>query len=350
MRIAIATDAWVPQPNGVVRVLSTLVDRLTAAGHEVLVIGPDRFRTMPLPTYSEIPLALLPRAKTGRLLEDFRPEAVHVATEGPIGQAARKWCLDGGLPFTTAYHTKFPEYVTARAPVPLDWVYAWVRRFHAPSSGVLIPSPSLYRELEARGFTNLRPWSHGVDTEVFRPDAKDTLDLPRPVFLYLGRVTVEKNLPAFLDLQLRGSKLVVGSGPAREKLMRRYPDVTFRIADGDDELRRYFNVADAFVFPSLTDTFGLVMLEAMACGIPVAAFPVTGPTDVIGSSGAGVLDADLGKAALAALEIDPAVCRDYALRFSWDRVVEQFLGYLAPINRLPLPVRDAPEPRAPAVS
>lgn len=350
MRIAIATDAWTPQPNGVVRVLSTLVGRLEAAGHEVLVISPDGFRTVPLPTYAEIPVALLPRGKTTRLLEAFRPEAVHVATEGTIGQAARKWCLARSLPFTTAYHTKFPEYVTARVPVPLDWVYGWVRKFHAPSSGVLVPSPSVHRELTARGFANLKPWSHGVDTGVFRPGARDYVELPRPVFLYLGRVTVEKNLPAFLDLDLPGSKLVVGSGPAREHLMRRYPEITFRVADGDDELRRYFNVADAFVFPSLTDTFGLVMLEALACGVPVAAFPVTGPADVIGSSGVGVLDEDLGKAALAALQIAGARCRRHALDFSWDQVVEEFLGYLAPISDPPAASRRPPKPRARAVS
>jgi glycosyltransferase involved in cell wall biosynthesis len=241
-----------------------------------------------------------------------------------------------GIPFTTAYHSKFPEFIQARTGLPLSWLYERMRRFHAPSQAVMVPSPSVRDELDARGFTRLRLWSHGVDTDVFKPGPKDYLDgrgLERPVFMYVGRVTIDKNLPDFLDLDLPGSKVVVGSGPARDALSRRYPAVPFLIADGDAELARFFNVPDVFVFPSLTDTFGLVMLEALACGVPVAAYPVTGPRDVLGESGAGRLDPDLRKAALAALDIPPETCRAHALRFSWDRVADEFLDYLAPIGR-----------------
>jgi glycosyltransferase involved in cell wall biosynthesis len=276
-------------------------------------------------------LALGAGAKIAKLLKDFAPQALHLPTEGPLGWAARSVALKMGWPFTTAYHSKFPEFIQARTGLPLSWLYAPVRCFHRPSSGVLCPSPSVHRELAQRGFTNLRAWTHGVDTDVFLPQGKDFLDLPRPIHMYVGRVTVEKNLPSFLGLDLPGSKLVVGSGPARKHLMRRFPQAHFKIACGDAELSRYFSAADVFVFPSQTDTFGLVMLEALASGVPVAAFPVTGPVDVLGQSGAGVLDNDLAQAARQALSIDPGLCRAHALSFSWDRVTEQFLQFLAPI-------------------
>jgi glycosyltransferase involved in cell wall biosynthesis len=340
VRIAIATDAWYPQPNGVVRVVGTVVDRLRRRGHELLVISPDRFLTFPCPTYAELRLALLPGRSTAAALDGFAPDAIHIATEGPIGRAARRYCIVRGIPFTTAYHSKFPEFIQARTGLPLSWLYERMRTFHAPSQAVMVPSPSVRDELGARGFARLRLWSHGVDTDVFKPGPKDYLEargLKRPVFMYVGRVTIDKNLPAFLDLDLPGSKAVVGSGPARDALIRRYPAVPFLIADGDAELARFFNVPDVFVFPSLTDTFGLVMLEALACGVPVAAYPVTGPRDVLGdvlgASKAGCLDPDLRKAALAALDIPPEACRAHALRFSWDRVVDEFLDYLAPIGR-----------------
>jgi glycosyltransferase involved in cell wall biosynthesis len=335
-RVAVATDAWHPQPNGVVRVVGTVVDRLRARSHEVQVISPDLFQTIPCPTYAELPLAVAPGRKTRRMLDDFAPDAIHIATEGPIGRAARAYCLARGLPFTTAFHTKFPEYVHARIGLPVSWLYRTIRRFHAPASAVMVPAPAVYRELEARKFANIVLWSHGVDTKVFTPGpghGQDGLTLARPVFLYVGRVTVDKNLPAFLDLDLPGTKLVVGSGPARHALMKRYPDAHFRIAEDDAELARYYNTGDVFVFPSLTDTFGLVMLEALACGVPVAAFPVTGPLDVVGTSGAGVLGDDLRAAALKALDIPPETCEAHARAFSWDRVADQFLGYLAPIGR-----------------
>jgi glycosyltransferase involved in cell wall biosynthesis len=335
LRIAIATDAWYPQPNGVVRVVGSVVERLKRRGHEILVISPDLFRTIPCPTYAEIPLAVMPGRRTARLLRDFWPDAIHIPTEGPIGRAARADCLRRGLPFTTAFHTKFPEYVSMRTGIPESWLYRAMRRFHAPSSGILVPAPAVQRELAARGFENLRLWSHGVDTEIFKPGPKnffDHLGLTRPIFAYVGRVTIDKNLPAFLDLDLPGSKLVVGSGPARQHLMRRYSKAHFHKAADDTELAACFNAADAFVFPSRTDTFGLVMLEALACGVPVAAFPVAGPLDVIGDAAAGRLNRDLRAAAIAALEIPPEICRAHALRFSWERVTDQFLSFLAPTD------------------
>lgn len=336
MRIAITTDAWYPQPNGVVRVLASTISRLRQRGHNVLVISPDLFASwIPCPTYPELPLTLWPRARVRALLDGFAADAIHIATEGPIGSAARDYCLRRGLPFTTAYHTKFPEYLAARTHLPVRWFHAAMRKFHSASSGVMVPSSAVHDELASHGYRNLRQWSHGVDADLFAPGPKDYLDaegLERPIFLYVGRVTIDKNLPAFLDLDLPGSKVVIGSGPARKSLVRRYPGTLFRIA-GEAELPGYYNAADVFVFPSRTDTFGLVMLEALACGVPVAAFPVTGPRDVLGESGAGHLDEDLSRAAFAALTIAPEVCRARALALSWDRVVDQFLDYLVPIRR-----------------
>jgi glycosyltransferase involved in cell wall biosynthesis len=335
MRIALVSDAWHPQRNGVVRVLASVLTGLEAGGHQVLAIEPGRFRTVSCPTYPEIRLSLLPSAGVRRLLSDFRPQAVHIATEGPLGWAARRWCLRHGHPFTTAYHTKFPEYLHARFRLPLSWSYALMRRFHGASAAVMCPSGSVQKELTARGFANAVAWTHGVDAALFRPRGKDYLDLPRPVFGYVGRVAAEKNLPAFLSLDLPGSKLVVGDGPARRDLMDRYPDVHWRIAEDDDQLSRYYSALDCFVFPSLTDTFGLVMLEALASGVPVAAFPVPGPMDVVGESGAGILSKDLGAAAVAALGIDPGYCRKYAESFAWERVVFTLQSQLRQIDSFP---------------
>jgi glycosyltransferase involved in cell wall biosynthesis len=336
MRIAIATDAWYPQPNGVVRVLASVIAGLRMRGHQVLVISPDLFRrSIPCPTYPELPITLWPGAHVREMLARFDADAIHIATEGPIGSAAQRYCLDRKLPFTTAYHTKFPEYLAARTRMPVRWFHAAMRKFHSTSSGVMVPATAVYNELDAYGYANLRQWSHGVDSQLFQPGTKDYLAaefLPRPIFLYVGRVTIDKNLPAFLALDLPGSKVVIGSGPERIGLMKRYPKALFRIA-GETELPRYYNAADVFVFPSRTDTFGLVMLEALACGVPVAAFPVTGPLDVIGASKAGCLNEDLRAAAISALQVSPDVCRARALELSWDRVVDQFLGYLAPIAK-----------------
>ncbi len=330
MRIAIITDAWHPQRNGVVRVLDTLADRLRRRTHHVEVFEPSAHPTIPCPSYPEIPLAVLPGRRLAQALDRYGPDAVHVATEGPLGLAARRWCLDHSVPFTSAFHTRFPHYVQARLGIPLSWSYALIRRFHAPAAHVMCPSPSVYRDLTQWGFKNAVEWSHGVDTDVFHPQDKDFLDLPRPIFMYVGRVAVEKNLPAFVSLDFPGSKVVVGDGPARAGLIERFPDTHWRIANGDRELSRYFAAADCFVFPSRTDTFGLVMLEALASGVPVAAFPVSGPLDVLDGKPVGVLSEDLKAAALDALHIPPEACRNHAMGFSWDRVADQFLSFLQP--------------------
>jgi glycosyltransferase involved in cell wall biosynthesis len=333
LRILLVTDAWAPQVNGVVVTLMNTVRWLERWGHDVQVLSPEGFRTMPMPTYPEIPLAILPGREVARRLREFQPDAVHIATEGPLGGAARAYCLKHGLAFTTAYHTCFPEYVKPRFGVPLAWTYAWLRRFHAPASAVLVATPAIRGLLEARGFRNLADWSRGVDTDLFRPADRGFSDLPRPVFLYVGRVAVEKNLPAFLGLDLPGTKVVVGDGPQRKELEKRFPEAVFAGAKIGAELASYFQHADAFVFPSRTDTFGLVMVEAMACGTPVAAFPVRGPIDVVKDPAAGVLGDDLGAAAIAALSLDRVKVRQYAERFSWESSSRQFLSSLVPARR-----------------
>lgn len=332
MRILIVTDAWTPQVNGVVRTLATVAAELTAMGHAVEVIGPDRFRTIPAPSEPDVRLALLPGRKLRRLVDEFSPDAIHIATEGPLGLAARRLCLSRGWPFTTAFHTRFPEYLKARLWVPERLTWALMRRFHAPSSAVLTAAASLREELIERGFRNVAAWTRGVDLGLFRPHERSGLNLPRPVFLYVGRVAVEKNIEAFLSLDLPGSKVVVGDGPARPGLERRFPGAHWLGAKFGEELARAYASADVFVFPSLTDTFGLVIVEALACGTPVAAFPVTGPKDVIDGAPVGVLDVDLGRAAMKALGIDRAVCRAFAERFSWRRCAEVLLERLAPIT------------------
>jgi 1,2-diacylglycerol 3-alpha-glucosyltransferase/glucuronosyltransferase len=329
MRIALATDAWSPQTNGVVRTLAITVDELERTGHAVDVVHPGLFRSLPCPTYPEIRLALFPYRQLARRLAQFRPEAVHIATEGPVGQAARRWCRRNGQRFTTSYHTQFPEYVRARAPVPLAVTYAHLRRFHGAAARTLVATPSMRRQLEGRGFRNLAMWSRGVDTALFRPRERGGLDLPRPLWLYFGRVAVEKGIEDFLELDLPGSKLVVGGGPAQAELRTRYPQAVFAGFRYGEELAELVSQADVFVFPSRTDTFGLVLLEAMACGVPVAAYPVTGPIDVVVNGVTGVLDHDLRTAALGALTLDRAACRSHALGFTWSAATQQFLAHLA---------------------
>lgn len=333
MKLLIVTDAWHPQVNGVVRTLTTTRAELERLGHKVEVIAPDRFRTIPMPTYPEIRLALAPGRRVRRMIEEAQPDAIHIATEGPLGFAARRYCLKHKLPFTTAYHTRFPEYVRDRAPVPLSLSYAFIRRFHAPAHSVMVATASIEADLERRGFTNIRRWSRGVDTDLFRPGPKDLFaHLPRPIFISVGRVAVEKNIEAFLSLDLPGSKVVVGDGPQLAELKAKHPGVTFVGAKHGEDLARHYAAADVFVFPSRTDTFGLVLLEALASGLPVAAFPVPGPLDVIGDSPAGVLSEDLRGACLQAVGIDPTVCRDHALGFSWQSCAQQFLANLRPFT------------------
>ena len=330
MRILLVTDAWAPQINGVVVTLSNTMRWLERWGHEVHVLSPEGFRTMPMPTYPEIPLAILPGRKVARRIRELEPDAIHIATEGPLGAAARAYCVKHGLNFTTAYHTCFPEYVKPRFGVPLALTYAWLRRFHARSSAVLVATPAIRALLEARGFRNIADWSRGVDTELFNPAPQRFSDLRRPVFLFVGRVAVEKNLPAFLGLDLPGTKLVVGDGPDRRMLEHRFRDAVFVGAKTGTELASYFQRADVFVFPSRTDTFGLVLVEAMACGTPVAAYPVRGPIDVVKDPAVGVLDQDLGAAAMAALQLDRDKVARYGQRFTWEHSTRQFLASLVP--------------------
>jgi glycosyltransferase involved in cell wall biosynthesis len=332
MRILVVSDAWLPQVNGVVRTLGAVKGELERLGHEVEIVGPDRFRTVALPGYPEIRVAVGAGPRLREMMAGRRPDAIHIATEGPLGFAARRHCLEQGLPFTTAYHTRFPEYVRDRLPVPLALSYAVLRRFHAPSTAVMVPTESIGNDLRARGFGNIRRWSRGVDTELFRPRGERLFDVPRPVSLYVGRLAVEKNLDAFLGLDLPGTKIVVGGGPRLAELRRRYPAARFIGTCHGEDLARCYASADVFVFPSRTDTFGLVLLEALASGVPVAAYPAPGPLDVLAGSGAGCLDEDLGRAVRAALAIPAERCREHALRFSWRASAEQFLGHLHPFR------------------
>jgi len=323
-RLVVVTDAWFPQVNGVVNSIDQVTRILRRFGDAVTIIGPDRFRTIPCPTYPEIPLALTPPAKIGRLI-DADPDAfLHIATEGPLGLLARRHALARGRGFTTSYHTKFPEYLSARVPVPLSWGYAFMRRFHNAGMACMVATNSLRDDLAGRGFNNLVHWSRGVDHSLFHPRPGADLGLPRPVFLCVGRVAVEKNLDAFLKLDLPGSKVVVGDGPARAELSRAFPEAHFLGALPTEELVTAYAAADVLVFPSITDTFGNVLIEALASGLPVAAFPVTGPKDVVTDARAGVLDADLRKAALGALRLSRNAAREFSLSFSWEASAEQF--------------------------
>ena len=337
MKILVVTDAWSPQMNGVVRTLFKTIDACRRAGHDVKIISPsDGYFTLPLPTYPDIRLAPFAFKDVERRMIQFAPEAIHIATEGPLGMAARSMCLKWQLPFTTSYHTKFPEYIKARFPfIPISWPYNFVRDFHNHGGTTMVTTPSMRAFLQERGFTNLKVWARGVDVSLFHPKQKCApvdvyAALPRPIFVNVGRVAVEKNICAFLDLDLPGSKVVVGDGPLLTQLKKDYPDVIFTGAKRDQELARHFADADVFVFPSLTDTFGLVNIEAMATGTPVAAFPVSGPVDIIPGSGAGVCDEDLRKACLAALELSPQDCIAHAKHYSWDAVSDVFMSLLTP--------------------
>jgi glycosyltransferase involved in cell wall biosynthesis len=341
LRILLVTDAWAPQINGVVVTLRNTVMWLERWGHSVHVLSPEGFRTIPMPTYPEIPLAVFPAREVNRRIGELSPDAIHIATEGPLGIAARAYCVKHGMAFTTAYHTCFPEYVKPRFGIPLAWTYAWLRRFHGRSSALLVATPAIRALLEGRGFSNIADWSRGVDLELFFPAEERHTDLRRPVFLYVGRVAVEKNLPAFLGLDLPGTKLVVGDGPQRKELERRFPDAVFVGAKTGAELASYYQRADVFVFPSRTDTFGLVLVEAMACGTPVAAFPVRGPIDVVKDPAAGVLDDDLGAAAMRALTLDRGKVARYGERYSWEHSSRQFLSSLVPARSVEAALAEA---------
>ncbi|WP_316369118.1 glycosyltransferase family 4 protein [Candidatus Thiodiazotropha sp. CDECU1] len=331
MRIAIVTDAWFPQVNGVVRTLDKTINLLKQWGHEILCINPGLFRTMPMPTYPDIPLSLFPYGRVKKLLDEFQPDAIHLSTEGPLGWAGRRYCLKHNHPYTTTYHTRFPEYVRLRAPIPLSLSYAFVRAFHGKATLTMVATSSMKTTLESHGFKNLEYWTRGVDIEHFVPIDKPVLDLPHPIALYLGRVAVEKNITDFLDLKMPGSKVVIGDGPALDSLKQDYPQAQFLGYRKNGDLARLLASADVMVFPSRTDTFGLVMLEAMACGVPVATYPVEGPLDVIKNGNNGWMDEDLQSAVSNALEVDRKSCRAFAEGYSWEACTQQFLN-LVKIN------------------
>ncbi|MFC5441749.1 glycosyltransferase family 4 protein [Rhizobium halophytocola] len=328
-RLTIVTDAWHPQVNGVVRSIETTNRELEKLGVTVSLITPQRFRSVPMPTYPEIRLSLTTPRKLGRMIAAERPDYLHIATEGPLGILARNWALKHGMAFSTSYHTRFPEYVAERLPVPIGWLYGFIRWFHNRGGACMVATESLRRELSEKGLRNLQIWSRGIDTALFhpRPREETPFGLARPIFMTVGRVAVEKNLPAFLDLDLPGSKVVVGDGPAREELAARYPGVTFTGVKFGEDLARAYAQADVFVFPSRTDTFGNTILEALASGVPVAAYPVTGPVDIIPQgSGAGALDEDLRAACLAALPQSREAARALAETFSWASATQQFMA------------------------
>lgn len=339
MKLALATDAWLPQVNGVVRSLTSTVQHLCQRGHVVEAITPDRFVTLPMPGYASIRLAMAPRFGLRRMLDQTAPDIVHIATEGPIGWAARGWCLSRDVPFTSAFHTRFPEYAAVRTGLPAEYFWPILERFHAQSRAVMVSTRTLASELEGRGIGPTRAWSRGIDHALFRPDGvrhAAMAALPGPVLLNVGRVAPEKNLEAFLNLDTPGSKVVVGDGPALETLRRRYPQVLFLGALAGEELASAYRAADCFVFPSLTDTFGLVIIEALACGTPVAAFPVTGPIDILGPDGrgvdhrvgwaAGAVDTDLSRAIQDALTVERNDAAALGGLYSWERATDQFLA------------------------
>lgn len=341
MRIAIATDAWAPQVNGVVRTLEMTVKLLRARGHEVVVISPDQFRTVPCPGYGEIRLAVAPRFGLRKTLTEFAPDIIHISTEGPIGWSTRRWCMSNDVPFTTAFHTRFPDYASVRTGLSPDFFWPVMRRFHAPSRAVLSATPRLSDELARRGITHTRPWTRGIDTGIFKPGLPPhaaLAKLPRPMLLSVGRVAIEKNLESFLQADVPGTKVVVGDGPALQELKARFPDAVFTGSLAGQELAQAYAAADVFVFPSKTDTFGLVMIEALACGVPVAGYPVQGPLDIIGATGCGPYDQlavpvgavaeSLGDAIDAALQCDKKDAAEYGALFTWDNAVDQFLTAL----------------------
>ncbi|GJQ63477.1 MAG: glycosyl transferase [Melioribacteraceae bacterium] len=331
MKILIASDAWHPQMNGVVRTLNSTINELSKMGHEIFVMHPGLFNTIPLPTYPEIRLALMKRKQISQLIEDFTPDAIHITTEGTIGLGVRNYCVRRKIPFTTSYTTKFPEYIYHRFFIPEKFTYKLMRWFHAKSEAVMVATESLKKELIDHSFDNITMWTRGVDVDLFNPDRPKVIHEQKPVLLYAGRLAVEKNINAFLELKFDCVKYVVGIGPDLETLRKKYPEVKFLGRKSGEELASYYASADVFVFPSKTDTFGLVMLEALSCGVPVAAYPVTGPVDVIGESGVGVLNNSLEEAVAEALKIPKTKCREYALNYSWTTVAKIFVDNLAKI-------------------
>ncbi|RJP29949.1 MAG: glycosyltransferase family 1 protein [Candidatus Omnitrophota bacterium] len=337
MKIAIVTDAWHPQTNGVVTTLSKTVEGLRKKGHTVEIIHPGLFRTVPCPTYPDIRLALFPFRNVARLLDAYAPNAIHLPTEGPLGFTGRHYCEKRKIPFTTTFTTKWPDYIQVRFGISVHLTYKLIRWFHRPATRTMVATPSLKRDLEEKGLKNLVFWGRGVDSDLFKPRSKDAIDAFRPIGMYMGRVAVEKNIEAFLNVKAPGTKVVIGDGPAMQSLREKYPAVRFLGKKTGEDLAIHLAAADVFVFPSLTDTFGIVMIEAMACGLPIAAYPVAGPNDVVIHGETGWLDKDLNIAFEKALEMSPERCRQHALQFSWEKSIDQFEANLAPIPTAPHP-------------
>jgi glycosyltransferase involved in cell wall biosynthesis len=346
VKIALVSDAWAPQVNGVVRTLRTTVAELTRRGHEVEAVTPDRFTTIPCPTYRDIRLAVGCGPAVRRMLDNAGADAIHIATEGPLGWAARRWCIARGLPFSTSFHTRFPDYLAMRTRLPAEMFWPVIRRFHAPASSIMTATATLAAELHRRGLPQTRRWSRGVDLALFTPDAPklpEMAGLAGPIQLYVGRVALEKNIEAFLTTSVPGTKVVVGDGPARATLARRFPEVRFLGALHGADLAAAYAGADVLVFPSLTDTFGLVMVEALASGTPVAGYPVAGPIDIVGADGLGAeplgdhrigaLDRQLDRAITQALTADRGACSAVGRRYSWASCTDQFLAGLAPVSQ-----------------
>lgn len=342
MKIALATDAWHPQISGVVTTLNQTVDRLRCGGHTVCVIHPGRFSTLPCPTYPQIRLAIHPGAKMSRLLNRFRPDAIHIATEGPIGLCCRQYCRKRLFNFTTSFTTRFDTYIEMRSCIPGRYVFRLLKWFHSASSRIMVASLPLKRELAFKGLSHTALWPRGVDTKTFRIRKKGFIQEQRPIFLYAGRVAVEKNIEAFLKLDLPGTKFVVGDGPLLDRLIHTFPEVRFVGAKKGDELAKYYAAADVFIFPSRTDTFGIVMLEALACGVPVVGYPVRGPVDIIKPGVTGYVANNLQTAALRALELDPHECRAFAERFSWGKSAERFINNLVHVEETSCPAGGVP--------
>lgn len=337
MKIALITDAWAPQVNGVVRTLQTVTEALRQRGHDVLIISPDQFRSFPCPTYPEIRLSLVGQRGMAKRLDDFAPDAVHIATEGPLGLSARRYCIKNAKAFTTAYHTQFPDYLARRTGLPAGVFWPFIRWFHCPSSGIMVATETVRQQLRGQGLTRLRNWSRGVDLATFRPDVTPPdlfFELPRPIQLYVGRVSVEKNIEDFLANGHPGTKVVVGDGPALTKLRQAFPNALFLGKQRGAALASCYAGADVFVFPSRTDTFGLVMIEALACGTPVAAYPVPGPLDVLTET-SGAMDNRLELAIAKALRLDREDCLAHGRSFSWGASTDQFLAALEPEDVVP---------------
>lgn len=331
MRIALISDAWHPQINGVVTTVTNTVATLLKLGHEVELITPDRFRTYPWPGYPDVGMAFLCGPRLRPIIKAFKPDAIHLVTEGSIGYAARRYCREFGYRYTSSYLSQFPEYFKLRTGFPMMISEAYLRWFHSESARVMVATVSLEQEMRQKGYQRLARWSRGVDTTLFHPRNKDFIQDPRPIFMFTGRVAIEKNIEAFLKLDLSGTKYVIGDGPHKELLTKKYPAVRFTGYQQGESLARFMAAADVFVFPSLTDTFGVVLLEALASGVPVAAFPAQSPKDIVTDARVGILSENLQHAALVALSLDSQTCRNYALEYTWEKCTQQFVDNLVPM-------------------